>query len=223
MLILNNNVAQIRKKTVAVIPALNESKTIKKVVVETLNYIDVIVVDDGSIDDTAKVANKFGAQVIEHKKNLGYEEALNSGFDYASKLGYEYVITMDADGQHSSSYIPIFLNELGLDNKLVVGCRDNLPRFAEKIFNTISTLVWKIKDPLCGMKAYELLTLKKFAPYENNRTVCTDMVVKQVVHNIKYSQIQISVRNRDGASRFGSYLKANYKILKALIYLLRKY
>lgn len=223
MLILNSNIVDIKKKTVVVMPALNESHTIKKVIVGVRNYVDVIVVDDGSIDGTAKIASQCGAQVIEHKKKLGYEQALITGFDYASMLGYEYVITIDADGQHLSSDIPLFLNELSVGSQLVIGCRDNLPRFSEKIFSIISRLIWNLQDPLSGMKAYKLSTLKKFMPYENNKTVCADMVVKQVVNKVKCSQIHISVRKRADNSRFGSYIKANYKILKALMYLLWKY
>ncbi|MCK4433406.1 MAG: glycosyltransferase family 2 protein [Methanomicrobia archaeon] len=84
-------------KILALIPAYNEAEKIGKVVKETLQYCDVLVVDDGSIDTTGKIAEESGAFVVTHEKNRGKGDALITGFTYALKNGYESIITLDAD------------------------------------------------------------------------------------------------------------------------------
>ncbi|HPT17157.1 MAG TPA: glycosyltransferase family 2 protein, partial [Kiritimatiellia bacterium] len=97
-------------KTCILIPAYNEEKRVGAVVREVLEYCpDVIVVDDGSPDDTDKVAAEAGAIVLEHVHNQGKGAALQTGFDYAREHGYDLAITLDADGQHAPSDIPAFL------------------------------------------------------------------------------------------------------------------
>ena len=71
-----------------IIPAYNEEATIKDIVKSTINYGFPIVVDDGSEDNTADIAFKYGAKVKKHKINQGYDMALNTGFEIASKKGF---------------------------------------------------------------------------------------------------------------------------------------
>ena len=98
-----------RCRVALVIPALNEEKTIYEVVKESLKFGLVVVVDDGSVDQTAKFAELGGAVVVSHEKNKGYDSALNSGFIKAESLGCEYIITLDADGQHNPKLIHKFI------------------------------------------------------------------------------------------------------------------
>ena len=96
-------------KVLALIPAYNESKKITEVVKKTLNYLPVLVVDDGSSDDTATLAEKAGASVVRQIPNQGKGAALRAGFRYSIDNGFQAVITLDADGQHNPDEIPIFL------------------------------------------------------------------------------------------------------------------
>lgn len=109
----------------AVIPAYNEVSLITKVVEETKKYVDgVIVVDDGSLDDTAAVARKLGVILVRHRVNRGKGEALRTGFREALKRGAEIVVTLDADLQHSPSEIRVllsYLNKTAAD--IIVGSR----------------------------------------------------------------------------------------------------
>ncbi len=113
------------KKIVVLIPAYNEERFIGSVVLQTLKYVDdVIVIDDGSTDKTAEIANAAGAIVLKHETNFGKGIALNTGFEYARLLDPDVVITFDGDYQHlpeelMSVAIPIIHNEADI----VVGSR----------------------------------------------------------------------------------------------------
>jgi glycosyltransferase involved in cell wall biosynthesis len=89
------------------IPAYNAQNTLGGVLEKTRPLqIDTIVVNDGSSDETRRIAGEFGARILEHPFNLGKGGALRTGFRYALDKGYEIVITLDADGQHDPSEIP---------------------------------------------------------------------------------------------------------------------
>jgi glycosyltransferase involved in cell wall biosynthesis len=90
-----------------IIPAYREETRIGEVVRKALEHVkDVVVIDDGSPDRTAAVAEQAGATVLRHLKNQGKGASLNTGFEHARKSGFELVVTMDADGQHDAADIP---------------------------------------------------------------------------------------------------------------------
>ncbi len=97
-------------KVCILIPAYNAQNTLGDVLekLHPLN-IDTLVVDDGSLDETKRVAREYGARVVEHPLNLGKGAALRTGFQHVLKEDYEMVITLDADGQHDPSDIPSLL------------------------------------------------------------------------------------------------------------------
>lgn len=125
----------------ALIPAYNEAERIAPVIVATRQYLPVLVVDDGSADDTARLAEDAGATVLRQVPNQGKGAALRAGFHWALEQGYEAVVMLDADGQHDPAEIPLFLEswrERGSD--LVVGQRDfrQMP-FPRNISNRLGT------------------------------------------------------------------------------------
>jgi glycosyltransferase involved in cell wall biosynthesis len=92
------------------IPAYNEARTIGQIVAKSRRIMDsVVVVDDGSRDATAQIAQDSGALVIKHEVNSGKGAALRTGFQHVLDYGYDAVITMDSDGQHDVDDIPRFL------------------------------------------------------------------------------------------------------------------
>ena len=95
-------------KTIVIIPAYNEQDSIKKVVnniYEKYNYIDVVVINDGSKDNTLEEAKKTKATIIDLPCNLGIGGAMQTGYLYALRNNYDIAIQVDADGQHDVSYI----------------------------------------------------------------------------------------------------------------------
>ena len=112
-------------KILAIIPAHNEATRISPVIQASLEHLPVLVVDDGSTDATADVAQTAGAQVLRQVPNQGKGMALKTGFARALAEGYDAVVTLDADGQHDPSEIPLFLaafSERSPD--LIIGSRD---------------------------------------------------------------------------------------------------
>ena len=112
-------------KILAVIPAYNEADRIKKVITGAIAYLPVLVIDDGSSDATAQIAENSGATVLRQTPNQGKGAALRAGFQYAIEERYQAVLTLDADGQHDPEEIPAFLTAFQVNKAdLIIGERD---------------------------------------------------------------------------------------------------
>jgi glycosyltransferase involved in cell wall biosynthesis len=144
-----------------VLPAKNEAASIGAVVSRILEQIpdaEVIVVDDGSNDDTATIASQAGARVISHPYSMGNGSAIKTGARAATR---EIVVFMDADGQHDPADIPRLLGELGKGYHMVVGARDSeshasLGRgIANRIYNRLASYMTghRIDDLTSGFRA----------------------------------------------------------------------
>lgn len=114
---------------IAAIPAFNEEGMIAKIVVRAAKHVDkVVVVDDGSTDDTGIIAEALGAHVIRHQKNLGKGAAIWDCFDWAKQKGADVLVTLDGDGQHDPSAIPKLVEALQQSAAdVVVGSRMGRP------------------------------------------------------------------------------------------------
>ncbi|MCU0724029.1 MAG: glycosyltransferase family 2 protein [Planctomycetes bacterium] len=110
-------------RTLAVIPAFDEEERIGDVVRRVRKFLGALVVDDGSSDRTSAAAAAAGAEVERHPVNRGKSAALETGFRAALRLGFEAVVTLDADGQHLPEEIPRFLEAAAKGADVVVGCR----------------------------------------------------------------------------------------------------
>lgn len=108
----------------ALIPAYNEERKVAEVVEQTHQFLPVLVVDDGSTDETARRAEAAGATVVYQQPNQGKGKALRAGFRYALAREYQAVLTLDADGQHAPDEIPKFLAAYAAeDSDLIIGAR----------------------------------------------------------------------------------------------------
>lgn len=145
------------------IPAYNEESRIEPVIRGAGQYLPVLVVDDGSKDSTANVADAAGAMVLSLNTNQGKGSALQAGFRKAVEDGFEAVVTLDADGQHDPAEIPGFLqvfNEQQVD--LIIGKRDfkDMPPI-RRLANTLGevTFSWAIGQPVPdNQSGYRLLS-----------------------------------------------------------------
>ncbi len=199
----------------AVIPAFNEAESIAAVVEAVKLYALPIVVDDGSHDETARLAEQAGAVVVSHSRNQGYDGALQTGLFKAIELGCSYAITMDADGQHNPAGLLPFKAELLKGADLVVGVRDRHQRFSESVFALVGKILWGMTDPLCGMKGYRLTHLKHFGSFDTYGSIGTEFAIRCARSQLKIHSVFISTQDRIGESRFGFGLKPNYKILRS--------
>jgi hypothetical protein len=131
----------VSRSVIALIPAYNAARLVGGVIAKAKLYLPVLVVDDGSRDETSDAANAAGADVVRQEPNQGKGAALKHGFRIALERGYDAVLTLDADGQHDPAEIPKFLAaraERGAD--LIIGARDfaQMP-FVRRMSNTIGT------------------------------------------------------------------------------------
>lgn len=186
-------------KTVVIIPAHNEATRIKSVLRGVKKYVkDVVVVDDGSHDNTASVAQQAGATVLRHITNLGKGAALKTGCDYALQKGAEKIVVMDADGQHKPKDIPRFLNALK-NNEIVFGARktnQKMPlvlRIGNRGLNTITKLLYdiKINDTQCGFRAFTRNAYKKIRWEAQNYDMESEMIARAGKAKLKYAEIPI--------------------------------
>jgi len=200
----------------AVIPAFNEERSIEAVVLQVSQRTLAIVVDDGSSDDTAVLARAAGAHVVSHPVNRGYDAALETGLRTAIALGCTFAVTMDADGQHDETLLDFFCAELNAGADLVVGHRDRTQRWSETLFCVVGSIVWGLQDPLCGMKGYRLSKLTKFESINTYPSVGTEIAIRMIMDGVRVRQHEIRTRQRNGISRFGSGLNANFRICRAL-------
>jgi len=152
---------------VVVIPCLNEAATIGALVAEVRRLVStVFVVDDGSTDGTGKLAERAGAKVFRHAQPLGKGAALQTGWRHAREHGFQWVLTMDGDGQHSPADIPSFLNRAEKTSAdLVIGNRmhasEKMPRLRRFVNRWMSARISKLAerplpDSQCGFRLINL-------------------------------------------------------------------
>ena len=182
-----------------VIPAYNESGRIGEVINKAHQYCEnIVVVDDGSEDETFNIAQGCGATVLKHITNLGKGSALKTGCDYVFKRGAGRIIVMDSDGQHDPHEIPHFFEALK-DADIVFSYRkksDAMPFVLHLGNNTINKILKtlfgiKINDSQCGYRAFTADTYKKVRWNSTDYFMETEMMIKSAKHKLKYQSLPI--------------------------------
>ncbi len=187
------------------IPAFNEEKTIGDIVKQSLQYADhVIVCDDGSTDNTVKMAEQSGAHVISHKKNQGYGASMISLFDFARQEDADMMITLDGDGQHNPKQIPDLIQAL-TENKadVVIGSRflgsdsttASYRKHGIKIITSAANIGsnFKSSDSQSGFRAYSKKAIQEIHPTEKGMAVSTEILLKASSKNLALVEVPISV------------------------------
>jgi glycosyltransferase involved in cell wall biosynthesis len=176
-------------RTCVIIPAYNEEKAIAGLVRAIKGHVaDVLVVDDGSCDNTAALAKQAGAVVLSFRDNAGKGKALKDGFDYAVNKGFEAVIVIDADGQHSPDDLPgIIAAAAGAEVGIVVGNRMSSPGkmpLVRVATNTFMSLIisgicrQNIPDTQCGFRLIKAAILKKINLISLNYEIESELLIK---------------------------------------------
>ncbi len=194
------------------IPAYNENKTIGDMVKKSFQYADkVIVCDDGSTDDTAKIARENGAQVISHKKNEGYGAAIITLFDFARKENADITITIDGDGQHNPDQIPLLVSALQENNvDIVIGSRfldknSHTPGYRKRGIKIITSAAnfatdFKVSDSQSGFRAYSKRAIESIHPTETGMAVSTEILLKISNKGLSLAEVPISVSYGENTS-----------------------
>lgn len=215
-----------------IIPAYNEAERITSTInaIRKYNDADIIVVNDGSTDETVKEARAAGAKVIELPFNLGYGAALQTGFKYALNKGYRFAVQMDADGQHDPSAIqsliePVFRGEadITLGSRFLGGCDYRAP-FVRRVGIILFSLIVhvmtgkKVTDPTSGFQAMNRKVVEFYAS-DAYPTDYPDADVIIMLHRrgFTFKEIPVIMKRVDGKVSMHSGLKPFYYTFKMFL------
>lgn len=210
-----------------VIPAYNEAKTIGPIVgALDKRGFRVVVVDDGSGDNTIVEANKFGAEIIAYAKNTGKGRSIREGLKYALENNCEAAITMDGDGQHSIDDIDKFIEEYkksGAD--LILGNRLHCPRkmpFIRRCTNFIMSFVMslliveKVEDSQCGYRLISRKGIEKMNLNTAKYEIESEMLMEAKRRGLKMSSVNIESIYEGEASQINPFLDT-FRFIKFII------
>ncbi len=212
-------------KVAAVIPFYNESKTINRIVLETLKYVSfVIAVNDGSTDgspDNIPISEKV--TLISYKRNRGKGYALRKGLEKGIEKGFLKLVTIDADSQHAPEEIPALITGL-INYDIVIGNRLNdlkgMP-LQRRISNKLTSFLLSIKtgqkilDSQCGFRAYRAEVVKNITTVEDCYEAETEILIKASRHGYKIGFINITTIYGDEESKMMP-IKTTFGFIKLL-------
>jgi hypothetical protein len=220
-------------RRVAIVPALNEELTIPRVIEELHAFdpgMDIVVIDDGSVDRTAAVAAAKGARVLRLPFNLGIGGAVQTGFRYAFEHDYDIAVRVDGDGQHDPSQLPRVLEPvLRGEADIVVGSRFAGDVDGYRSSRTrrvgIRLLAWvvsrivgrRVTDTTSGFQALDRKAIALFArdyPHDYPEVEATIMVFR---HRLRLHEVPVSMRERGGGRSSITALRSVYYVVKVLL------
>ena len=217
-------------KTVIGIPAYNEEKNIASILLRLKNISEYIIVcDDGSSDLTYEIAEKLGAIVVKHKKNLGYGAAIKTIFLKAQEINADALVTFDADGQHKIEDIDKILVPIK-NNKadIVIGSRflndeQKISKYRKIGIKTITELTnitsgTKITDSQSGFRGYNRKTLENIKLTESGMGISTEILIKAKKSNFKIIEVPIIVSYEGETSTHNSIIHGSSVIISTLKY-----
>lgn len=222
-----------RRSTLVIIPCLDEGPRIRTLVQDVLASspdLDVLIIDDGSTDDTATEAEAAGAAVVRLPFNLGYGAALQTGYKYALEAGYDRVVQMDGDGQHPVSELAPLLERLDSgDVDLVVGSRflgraDYRIPIARllgiQLFSRLTSALARrrITDPTSGLQAMNRKVLafyqQDFYPYDYPDG---DMLLRVQYAGLRFEEVPVVMVGGPPGKSMHSGLRPIYYVYKLLL------
>jgi len=206
-----------KPKVSVVIPAYNEATSIGEVVASCKSFCDeIIVVDDGSTDDTAEIAKNSGAVVTWNEKNLGVTKTTQIGFERAHG---DIIVTMDADGQHDPSEIPKLIEPLAEGKaEVALGVRSEIPHRSERIINALTNLSVKCSDAGTGFRAVKADLAKKMKLH--GTCLCGTFVLEAHKRGARMVEIPVQVKPRISGKRKvrTRHVRQFFYVLKDLVF-----
>ena len=189
---------------IACIPAYNEEKTIARVILRTQGYVDkIIVCDDGSQDMTAQIAQSLGATVVRHPSNLGKGATLRTLFETSLRAGAKVVVTLDGDGQHDPTEIPVVIRPvLEGTADISIGARfhgkNEIPLYRKvgnRFLNYLTNIGngSKIADTQSGFRAYSRRALEEIDVREDGMGVDSQILLDARKNKLRISESMVSV------------------------------
>ncbi|MDD5465116.1 MAG: glycosyltransferase family 2 protein [Candidatus Omnitrophica bacterium] len=188
--------------TCVIIPTFNESKAIAGLIGQIRQLgLEAIIIDDGSTDDTVKIAQACGAKVLRNESNLGKGASLIKGYNYAIAQGFEAVISMDGDGQHSCDDIEAFIRKAkNSQSAIIVGNRmemtKNMPvvrMLTNRLVSKLISIIIKqnVPDTQCGFRLLKKEALARLNLSASKYEIDSEVLIKAARLGFKIESIPI--------------------------------
>ncbi len=222
-------------RSLAIVPAYNEEEVIARTVGEIRRHapdFDILVIDDGSHDDTATSAAAAGAKVLKLPFNLGIGGAMQSGYIYALEHDYDVAVQVDGDGQHDPRAIAGLLEHLHADPTLNMvtgsrflernggGDRSSAPRRAGiGIFARVVSLITgqRVTDPTSGFRMTDRTGIELFARDYPHDYPEVEAILLMHAHRLRSREVPVRMRARTSGSSSISALQPLYYMVKVLL------
>ena len=224
-------------RTLVIIPALNEEASLPAVVRDLLMHVpdcDLLVIDDGSADATARVARAAGARVVSLPFNMGVGTALRTGFRFAERHGYERVVQTDADGQHDPAQIRALIRELDAGADLVIGSRfilgdghytvDSPRGFAMSVLRGCTRVLLgrRIADSTSGFRGFSRPLIEQFS-HTYPREFLSDTVEALLMAGYggyRIVEVPVTMKHRELGEPSHRSFKLAYHYLRLMVVLI---
>jgi len=215
-------------KVIVIIPAYNEEDSIVQTVenIKATTYIDYIIINDGSTDNTRRLLDTHKFNHIDLPINLGIGGAMQTGYRYALNHGYDYAIQLDADGQHNPSDLENLVEEITKTNyDMIIGSRfveksayrGSLPRrigiyYFYRFIHLLTRL--KITDPTSGYRIVNRKVIESFSNYYPTDYPEVEVLVNLARKNFKIKEIKVEMNQRQGGKSSITPKKSIYYMFK---------
>jgi hypothetical protein len=221
-----------RRRRIAIVPAMNEEKMIGRVIEEIRAFdpgFEIVVVDDGSVDRTATIAERQGVLVLRLPFNLGIGGAVQTGYQYARDNGFELAVQVDGDGQHDPTEIARLVQPI-LEGRadMVVGTRfaegggyrgTPLRRVGIRLFAAVVSLMvrQRVTDTTSGFRAVNRMGIRLFAadyPHDYPEVEATVLLAR---HKLTMIEVPVVMRIRETGRSSITALRSVYYMIKVLL------
>ena len=226
-----------KHNVLVIIPAFNEETTVGSLLGNIRNLypeLDTAVIDDGSTDGTAGEVRKTGAVLIQHPINLGYGSAIQTGYMYAKRKGYDYLVQIDGDGQHDPQNLidllrPIIQDEVDvtLGSRFIEAksYRPNFFRMGGILLLRFITFILcgvRISDPTTGYQAMNMKVIKFFCtPYFPKDYPDADVIILLKMADFRFKEVPVtmyeSIDNKSMHSGFAHSLYYMFKMILSML------
>jgi glycosyltransferase involved in cell wall biosynthesis len=222
-------------RNLAIVPAYNEAAAIASTIADlhaNARDFDVLVVDDGSTDDTAIVARAAGAQVVRHPFNLGIGGAVQSGYQYALDHDYHVAVQVDGDGQHDAGHVPELLAHLQAHPELNMvtgsrflvrdgqGYRSSMPRrIGIRLFSRIVSLIvgQRVTDPTSGFRMVRRRGIEVFARDYPHDYPEVEAILLMHAHQLRSCELPVRMKARTTGVSSINATRSAYYMFKVLL------
>jgi len=212
-----------KSRALVILPAFNEEKKIAAVIadLQQKNFKNILVVDDGSNDATAKIAQKCGAKILQHPINLGVGAATKTGIFFGLQKNFDFFLIIDADGQHSAADAEKILQNLTKKN-FVLGSRflqkNKIPIF-RRLANYCANFwtgfffgIW-VTDSQSGLRGFSRRVAEKLDLHGSGFEFCSEFLREINWHNFEIFEIPISVKYSKNSLQKGQNFATGLKTL----------